>query len=291
MDKDVFLFWKLGIIVTIVFIGIILVGAVGLIGIGFALEANASQKSVDTPKDDPFFDVDNLSKSSPPMSESQFSSGYGFPAVERFLTAAKNHPVPAYGVLETVFWLLLLVPLVEHVLTPYNGTVSQLAWWITIGPHEIGHIICIPFGEFLAVAGGSIWQILWWFLLGLYTFIVKRQITTSLIMWMITAHSFINLSVYIGDAEERDLPLLFGLGQESHDWGNLLRWTGLVEYDDMLAGLSVFIGVVIALIVIVAGILSAWLLPRQRLGNNPRFERRALKQIFPHQSTENLPPL
>jgi hypothetical protein len=277
MNRDVFLFWELGIIVTIVFIGFILVGAVGLIGLGFALEANSGRAIVDPPANDPFFDVDNIA---PPPGESQFGSSYGLPFIKRFQFAAKNHPVPAYGVIETVFWLLLLIPLVDHVLAPYGGKVAQLTWWLTIGPHELGHIICLPFGEFLTVAGGSIWQILWWLSLALYTLIVKRQLTVSLVMWMITAHSFIDLSVYIGDAKERNLPLLFGLGKESHDWGNLLRWTGLVEYDGLIAGFAVFIGAAIAIIAIVTGILSAWLLPRQRLGNTPRFERSALSGLF-----------
>jgi hypothetical protein len=279
-NRDVFLFWELGTIVAIVLIGFILIGAVGLIGIGFALEANASRTLVDSPRADPFFDVDHINSPTPSISESTFGSGYGLPFVERFQVAVKNHPVPAYGVLETIFWLLLLMPLVDHALNPYGGTVARITWWLTIGPHELGHMICIPFGEFLTVAGGSIWQILWWLLLALYTLIVKRQITVSLIMWTITAHSFIDLSVYIGDAQERDLPLLFGLGQESHDWGNLLRWTGLVEYDGTLAGLAVVIGVVIGILAITVGILSTWLLPRQRLGNIPRFERSALRRFL-----------
>ena len=36
----------------------------------------------------------------------------------------------------------------------------------------------------------------------------------------------IDVSPYIADAPYRVLPLVGGLGEESHDWGNLLTMTG-----------------------------------------------------------------
>ena len=280
-----FLFWgRVDFLMEFVFVGFILIGAVGLIGIGFALEANTRKPILQNPQNDSFFDVDNLNQSNSHTGTSELGSSYGFPFLERFQTAVKNHPVPAYGVFETLFWVLMLIPLIDHVFHPQNSTISQVIWMLTIGPHEIGHVICIPFGRFLTIAGGSIWQILWWLGLALYTYGVKRYISFSLVLWMITAHSFINLSVYIGDAEERNLPLLFGLGKDSHDWGNLLETMGLVQYDDMIATLSVIIGVMLGIVVILAGILTTWLIPRTKLVSL-RLEQSPLRRILSQRQT------
>lgn len=176
--------------------------------------------------------------------------------------ARLHHPNPPLAVLETIFWLLMLIPMADHVLNPNDGSTASWIWFLTIGPHEIGHVICMPFGQFLMVAGGSFWQLFFWGGLAVYTLFVHRRIGRAAFMWLITGHSFINLSVYIRDARSRDLELLFGLDENSHDWWNLLRWTGLLEYDHVIADISVITGVLTVLTAILVGFLTAWLLPR-----------------------------
>lgn len=173
-----------------------------------------------------------------------------------------HHPNPALATLETLLWMLMFVPLLDHVLNPQNGITAVWVWYLTIGPHELGHVICIPFGRFLAVAGGSIWQVLFWAGIGTYTLFVYRRLGRALIMWVIAGHSFVNLSVYIRDASTRNLDLLFGLDKDAHDWWNLLRWMGLLEYDAIFADAAVMVGFLLVLITLAVGILSAWFLPR-----------------------------
>lgn len=175
-----------------------------------------------------------------------------------------HHPSPAVASVETLFWGLMLIPLVDHLLNTPNGITAAWVWYLTIGPHELGHVVCIPFGRFLTVAGGSFWQIMFWAGLGSYTLFVYRRIGRALLMGLIAGHSFINLSVYIRDASDRNLDLLFGLDKDAHDWWNLLRWLGLLDYDYLIADSAMTLGFFVSISMICLGIFTAWILPRQR---------------------------
>ncbi len=97
----------------------------------------------------------------------------------RFQAAAQQHPVKLLAYAETAVWLFVLRSLVDHVFSN-RGTTATMIWYLTIGPHELGHLICLPFGQILYIAGGSIWQVLLWVLLGVYTLLVRRQISVTL---------------------------------------------------------------------------------------------------------------
>ena len=131
---------------------------------------------------------------------------------------AACHPAPIYGILETGLWLGVIVTLTDHLGNLQHGPTGWIVWALTIGPHEMGHFICMPFGWTLNVAGGTIWQLLIFLLPALYAMFRKRQITSSLLFWAMLGHSLINASVYIEDARERQLPLIFGMGPDHHDW-------------------------------------------------------------------------
>ncbi len=108
--------------------------------------------------------------------------------------------------------------------------------------HEFGHLFFSPFGEFMTILGGSLFQVLWpWTFL--FAFLLKYRDTfaASLMLWW-SGQSFVDLSPYIADAYYRGLPLVGGGGEESHDWGNLLTMTGMLESYLTIARLSFFIG-------------------------------------------------
>jgi hypothetical protein len=195
-----------------------------------------------------------------------------------FHAVARQHPAKPLAYAETAAWLLVLLSLADHVLS-YRGVTAALIWYLTIGPHEIGHLICLPFGQFLYIAGGSIWQVLVWVLLGVYALLVRRQISVTLSFWAVAGHSLVNLAQYIGDARARQLPLLFGQSAEHHDWYNLLNRLGLLNADQTLAALATLSGIIIVVGVVAAGILSAWLLPRTRLGRVQRFDGNPLRAL------------
>lgn len=182
---------------------------------------------------------------------------------QRIRQAILNHPDPLVAIFKTAFWLAMAVALVDHLRDVQHGTVAYLVWLLTIGPHEIGHYLCWPFGWVLNVAGGSIWQVLLYVLLALYTFTFRRQVWLSLVFWMIAGHSLINLSVYIGDAAERDLPLILGMDKSRHDWWNLLGHYNALQHDDLIAALVRDAGVVVALAAMITGLITAWWIPRR----------------------------
>lgn len=189
----------------------------------------------------------------------------------RVFAAAARHPAPALAVVEMGFWLAVLLTLVLHLHDPRDGAIAFAVWAVTIGPHEIGHVVCMPFGWFLHVLGGSLWQILAFALPAIYAYTVRRQVTTSLVFWALAGHSLINLAPYIGDARARELPLLFGLSKDHHDWWNLLRSYGLLEYDHALAALATVTGAALVIGAAALGILATWTLPRPGVGPRARF--------------------
>ncbi|NDJ74842.1 MAG: hypothetical protein GYB65_01170 [Chloroflexi bacterium] len=190
-----------------------------------------------------------------------------------FMTVARRHPAPLWAWLETIFWSLMLLALIDHALGWDDSFTGTVVWFLTIGPHELGHLVCMPFGRMLSIMGGSIWQIFWWAGLAVYVYVVHQRISMSLLLWTITGHSFINLSPYIADASDRDLPLLFALDESAHDWGNILEEYGLLHLDGPLATTSTLIGVGIVLLAVVVGLVTTWLLPRSRFGPQRRIEQ------------------
>lgn len=222
---------------SITMLGFVAVGAAALIGAGLWIEARPGIDPLAGPK--------------------------------RFWAAVRRHPVPIFGIIETGAWLLVLVSLIEHLRQPESG-IGWVIWALTIGPHEIGHVICMPFGWTLQFLGGSIWQVLIFILPAIFALVLRRQISGSLFFWALTGHSLINLSRYIDDASARELPLLFGMSKDHHDWWNLLGHYGLLDYDHTLAMMVKLAGIGIILLAVGLGIFTAWVLPRTRLGHTRR---------------------
>jgi hypothetical protein len=182
---------------------------------------------------------------------------------ERLRAAWAAHPAPIWGYLESVFWIALALTLADHLLNP-DGMIAGVAWALTIGFHEIGHVICAPFGTLLMFLGGTIWQILIWLIVAVWEGYVRRRPRPAVLMLIITGHSFLNAAVYIGDAQARSLPLLFGAGPSHHDWGNILSMVNLLPFDGLLAALARLIGVALVLAAAAWGVWLAWVRPSAR---------------------------
>jgi hypothetical protein len=127
--------------------------------------------------------------------------------------------------------------------------------------HEFGHIFFMPFGEFMMILGGSLFQVLLPLVLML-VFVFKQHDTFagSITLWW-CGQSFIDLSPYIKDAQYRTLPLVGGGGEESHDWGNLLTMMNALESTQTIAKGCFVLG---ALIIIAAVAWGAFILYRQK---------------------------
>ncbi|MFQ5847298.1 MAG: zinc ribbon domain-containing protein [Candidatus Methylomirabilales bacterium] len=118
--------------------------------------------------------------------------------------------------------------------------------------HEAGHVIFTPFGRFLTVLGGTLGQWLIPFIV-LCTFLLKTRDTfgAAIGLWWL-GQSFLDIAPYINDARAGQLILLGGVtGRDTpgyHDWENILRDLGWLQYDHTLAGIVHAVGVSLMLL-------------------------------------------
>ncbi len=114
--------------------------------------------------------------------------------------------------------------------------------------HEAGHLIFRPFGEFMMIAGGSLFQVIMPALFVGYFWYNGKYYSAALVLFWV-GESILNVSVYAGDSIALQLPLLGG--QDSmHDWNYLLSSLNLLPATAKVAGAIRLLGtVVIALAV------------------------------------------
>ena len=168
-----------------------------------------------------------------------------------------------------VFWARALL-LVLFALWGGYFIISGVDWEIIGGSfmhtinlpfHEFGHIFFMPFGEFMMILGGSLFQVLLPLaLMGVFVFKQHDTFAGSITLWW-CGQSFIDLSPYIADAQYRALPLVGGGGEESHDWGNLLTMMNLLESTQTIARGCFLLG---AMIIVLAIVWGAWILKLQK---------------------------
>jgi hypothetical protein len=100
--------------------------------------------------------------------------------------------------------------------------------------HEAGHLIFSPLGEFMMIAGGSLFQVIMPALfVGYFCYHAKYYSAALVLFWV--GESVLNVSVYAGDSLALQLPLLGG--QDSvHDWNYLLSSLNLLPATAKIAG-------------------------------------------------------
>lgn len=115
--------------------------------------------------------------------------------------------------------------------------------------HEAGHLIFRLFGEFMMIAGGSIFQVIVPAAFFGY-FVQRRQFFSGAMVLFWVGQSILNVWVYADDAVRMKLVLLTGLtGSEGsfHDWNYLFTSTGLMNYHGLISGLIRFSGTIVIL--------------------------------------------
>ena len=125
---------------------------------------------------------------------------------------------------------------------------------IVLPIHEAGHLLFIPFGRFMTVLGGSLFQVLLPLVLMasfMFGFGGSRRdnFAASLMLWW-AAVSIIDVAPYIWDAFDPKMILLGGkTGAESdgHDWQNILGDLGLIRRAHLIAGIAHKLGLVVML--------------------------------------------
>lgn len=128
---------------------------------------------------------------------------------------------------------------------------------ITLGIHELGHVMFGFAGEFAMVAGGSFAQ------LAAPTgaaiaFLYQRDYFGISVAGGWLSLSLLNLATYIADARVRELPLVsIGGGSDViHDWEYLLTKFGMLNLDTTIGGFTRLLGM---MVMIASMLLGVWL--------------------------------
>ena len=119
--------------------------------------------------------------------------------------------------------------------------------------HEAGHVFFRIFGEFIGVAGGSLFQIIVPAVFFGYFIYHRKTFSASIVLFWV-GQSFLDVYVYASDAVVMQLPLLSGLtGAEGgfHDWNYLLTETNLLDSTKLIAKMLRFTGTIL---IIAAGV-------------------------------------
>ena len=129
---------------------------------------------------------------------------------------------------------------------------------ITLAFHEMGHIVFIPLGRTMTIAGGSIMQLAIPLTAAIY--LLKKQndwfgFGVGL-AWL--SFAMFELATYIGDAARMELPLVGFGGGYHHDWATLLTQWRVIDYCDGIAtGVRVLGGAVWLFAMIEMGYICA----------------------------------
>ena len=102
--------------------------------------------------------------------------------------------------------------------------------------HEGGHLLFRFFGEFLAVAGGTILQLSVPLMLATF-FVFQRQILGTAFCVFFFFEQLLPVATYMADARAQELPLLtVGDGDDViHDWAYLFGKFGVLDHDSQIA--------------------------------------------------------
>lgn len=127
-----------------------------------------------------------------------------------------------------------------------NSEAGSLLNGIIFYTHEGGHLIFSPFGLTLTIAGGTLMQLLVPVAFAV-SFVRQGSPYSMAIVGYWLAYSFVQASVYAGDAIAMELPLsttwtsgqeeLDEYGETGHDWHNLLVAFGLLHATPFISGL------------------------------------------------------
>lgn len=115
--------------------------------------------------------------------------------------------------------------------------------------HEAGHVIFRPFGEFMMIAGGSLFQVIVPVVFVGY-FARRRQYYSAAMVLLWVGESILNVSIYAGDSLALQLPLIGG-EDSLHDWNYMLGQLGMLKSTPKVAGFLRLLGT----LVIVAGVV------------------------------------
>lgn len=129
---------------------------------------------------------------------------------------------------------LLFHLLVCHIKDPLSSDIFK---GINLGFHEMGHVVFNPFGQFIGVAGGSLFQCMVP-LLSTIMFYRQRDYFGIAFCFAWLSTNLFDVATYAADASAMELPLVTpfkGDGETIHDWNFILENLHMLQYDQQIA--------------------------------------------------------
>jgi hypothetical protein len=127
--------------------------------------------------------------------------------------------------------------------------------------HEAGHVLFQPFGRFLNVLGGSLFQILVPLIVAGAFVARAHPFGAGVGLWW-AGQSLMDIAPYIHDARRLTLPLLGGVtGRDHpdyHDWHNLLARMDMLTWDQTLSAVARWGGTGVMVLGLVWGAVALW---------------------------------
>ena len=140
-----------------------------------------------------------------------------------------------------VFAILLSVYFLWIAWDPMQGSFLDN---VDLPIHEFGHLLFRILGEFMGIAGGSLFQVIFPAVFVGY-FVWQRSFYSAAIVSLWVGQSILNVWVYAADAVVMQLVLTSGsTGAEGsfHDWNYMLTHFGLLGSTKTVAGIIRFVG-------------------------------------------------
>lgn len=126
----------------------------------------------------------------------------------------------------------------------YDPMLGSFLDMVDLPIHETGHLLFRPFGEFMSIAGGSLFQLIVpAVFVGYFIWHFKYYSAAIVLLWV--GQSILNVWVYASDAVVMQLVLTSGFtGSEGsfHDWNYMLTRLGLINSTKLVAGIIRAIG-------------------------------------------------
>lgn len=112
---------------------------------------------------------------------------------------------------------------------------------LDLGIHELGHILFLPFGTFMHIAGGCLFQCIFP-IMGIFAFWQIRWYFASIMCLPWLGLNLFDVAMYAGDARDRLLPLTAGFAglseqgndqayDKAHDWYQILSRLHHLDWD------------------------------------------------------------
>src|SRR3982751_5938611 len=118
--------------------------------------------------------------------------------------------------------------------------------------HEAGHVFFMPFGQFMAILGGTLGQLIMPIVVMVALIVTSRDtFGASVGLWWL-GQSMMDCAPYIADARALQLQLVGGgTGADrpgAHDWENILLDLNLIQYDVRIASIAHTLGALVMLL-------------------------------------------